>query len=194
MERLKPNIKDREGSPSKDVPRDEIFDVLSNKRRQCVLHYLKRNEGRRVELRELVDYVAAWENDTTLEDLQTGQRKRVYTALRQSHLPKLDDAGIVDYAHLRGEVELTDNARETQMYLEYVPNYDIPWSKYYLGLSVVAIALVVVTWIEVFPFAELSGLVLSSILVSVFAVSAVVHTYHSAKNRIGSEKFDLGER
>lgn len=181
------------GQPSSEspIPREEIFDVLSNDRRQCVLHYLKQHEGRRVELRELVDHVAAWENDTTLDGLNSTERKRVYTALRQSHLPKLEDAGIIEYEHLRGEVELTDEASRVQMYLEYVPENDIPWSEYYLGLSAVSAALVAATWAGVFPFAELSGTVLAAILVVLFALSAAVHTYQSRQNRLGSEKFEV---
>ncbi len=173
------------------LDRNEIFDVLSNERRQCVLHYLKQNEDRRVELRELVDHVTAWENNTALSQIDSDERKRVYTALRQSHLPKLEDAGIVEYEHLRGEVEVTDHAREVQLYLEHVPGGDIPWSHYYLGLAAVASGLLTVTWAGIYPFGDLSGFSLATILVALFTVSAVVHSYQSTKNRIGSEKFEL---
>ena len=176
-----------------DIPRKEIFDVLSNDRRQYLLHYLKQKNGDGVELRELVDQVAAWENDIAPHEIGSAERKRVYTALRQSHLPKLDDAGIVEYDNRRGTVELTEQAREVQLYLEYVPENDIPWSEFYLGLSGVALALVAVTWIGVYPFDGLSGLVLATVLTVIFGVSAVVHTYRSRQNRLGSDKFDVKE-
>lgn len=189
------SIERRVGEPLQDVgegiPRNEIFEVLSNERRQCVLHYLKQHEERRVELRELVDHVAAWENDTTLTELDSTERKRVYTALRQSHLPKLEEAGIIDYEHQRGEVEVTEQARRVQLYLESVPEHDIPWSEYYLGLSAVAAALVVVTWLGVFPFGGLPGLALAAILVALYLVSAMVHTYQSRRFRLGSERFEV---
>lgn len=175
------------------LPRDDVFEVLSNARRRCALHYLKRNQGRRVELRELVDYIAAWENETTTAQIGSEERKRVYTALRQNHLPKLDEAGIIDYAHMRGEVELTEDAREVQLYLERVPSNDIPWSVFYLGLSAVGLALVGLTTIGVFPFEGLAGLELAGILVGLFAVSAVVHTYDASRNRIGSETYEVRE-
>lgn len=173
------------------LPRDEVFEVLSNARRRCALQYLKQQDDRRVELRELVDHVTAWENDTTTAEIDSAERKRVYTALRQNHLPKLDDAGIIEYEHMRGEVELTEDAREVQMYLEFVPHNDIPWSEYYLGLSAVGAALVAAVWVGVYPFGELSGLGLSVILIALFAVSAAVHTYDAARNRIGSEKYEV---
>lgn len=175
------------------LPETDVFDVLSNERRQCILHYLKRQDDRRVSLRELVDHVAAWENDTTVEALESDERKRVYTALRQNHLPKLDDTDIVDYDHMRGEVELTEAAREVELYLEYVPGDDIPWSEFYLGLSAVGAALVFVTWLEIGPFAGLSGVMLAAILVGVFALSAAVHTCDAARNRIGSGEFEVKE-
>ena len=174
-----------------ELPRDEIFDVLSNERRQCILHYLKKQGGRRVDLRELVNHVAAWENDITLEQLDSAERKRVYTALRQSHLPKLEDSGLIEYDHMRGEIELKDQAREVQMYLEYVPANDIPWSQYYLGLSAVSAALVTVTWAGIYPFGGIPALGLATIIVALFFFSAGVHAYQSSKNRIGSESFEV---
>lgn len=180
-------------SDEKPLPRDDVFDVLSNARRRCVLHYLKQRDHRRVELRELVDYVAAWENDMTPEQVGSDERKRVYTALRQSHLPKLDETGIIEYEHMRGEVELTSDAKNVQLYLEYVPQNDIPWSEFYLGLSAVGAALVAATWMSVFPFAQLSGLGLAAILVSLFAASAAVHTYNASKSRLGSDTYEVGQ-
>lgn len=172
------------------LPPDDVFDILSNPRRRCILHYLKQHDGR-AELRELVEYVAAWENDTTVKQIGSTERKRVYTALRQSHLDRMADAGVVEYDNDRGRVTLTDDAREVELYLERVPRRDIPWSEYYLGLSGVGTGLVAATWMGAFPFAELSGLALAAILVAVFAVSAAVHTYRSAKNRIGSERYEI---
>jgi len=179
------------GADAGPVPRDDVFDVLSNARRRCALHYMKQNEDRRVELRELVDHVAAWENDTSVENLESSDRKCVYTALRQSHLPRMEKAGIVEYDNMRGDVKLTSDARQVEIYLERVPRNDISWSGYYLGLSAVSLALVTVTWTGIFPFSELSGLGLSALLACVFVASAAVHTYQSRKNRIGSDQYEL---
>lgn len=181
------------GGAAEPIPREDIFDVLSNERRRCVLQYLKRQDGRRVELRELVDHVAAWENDTTPDAVGTDERKRVYTALRQAHLPKMEQAGILEYEPMRSEVELTEDASQVQLYLEYVPNRDIPWSDYYLGLSFVGAALVTVVWAGIYPFDGLSGVVLAAIIVAVLAVSGAVHRYETAKHRIGSDQYEVHE-
>lgn len=178
--------------PDPEIPRDEIFDVLSNARRRQVLHYLKRAENRRrVELRELVDHVAAWENEIPIEEVSATERKRVYTALRQSHLPKMADADVIEYDTMRGEVRLTDAAREAELYLEYVPNEDIPWSHCYLGLAGVCAALVGISWLGVYPLSGLSGHSLAVLVVLTFAVAALVHAVQSASNRIGTDEFSI---
>ena len=151
-----------------------------------ILHYLKQSEGRQVDLRTLVDTVSSWEYDSPAEDLSWKKRKRVYTALRQSHLPKLADAGIIEYDRSRGTVTLTEDAHEVQMYLEYVPAHDIPWSQYYVGLTGIGATLTLLAWLSVYPFVHLSGTALAAILVGMFGVSAVVHTYYGRRNRIGS--------
>jgi hypothetical protein len=175
------------------VPREDIFEVLCNARRRCIVHYLKKYEGRRIELREIVDYVAAWEEGTTIDRLDSDKRKSVYSAVRQTHLPKLEDAGLIEYDHMRGDVELTDALQEVQLYLEYVPGNDIPWSEYYLGLSLVATALIAATWYGAYPFGGLSGFTLAVILVAVFGASAIVQTYQTARNQLGTGKYELEE-
>lgn len=167
-----------------DLTRDEIFTMLSNRRRRWVLHVLKQSEEQEVDLRTLVDRISSWEYDTPADELPWKKRKRVYTALRQSHLPKLAKAGVIEYDQNQGKVTLTDEAYELQLYLEYVPARDLPWSQCYLGLSAVAVTLTILRWYSVYPFTELSGTVLAIVLVTMFTASAVIHTYHTHQHRL----------
>ena len=171
-----------------ELSRDEVFSVLSNRRRRWVVHYLVRDTDGRTDLRTLVDSLSAWEYDRPVEELSWKERKRLYTALRQSHLPKLDDVGIIQYDRSRGHVEMTDAAREAQLYLEYVPAKDIPWSLYYLGLTGVGVLLYLLSLIAVFPFAGLTGGALAGILLTMFAVSAITHHYHLRQSRLDARK------
>ncbi|TYT62505.1 DUF7344 domain-containing protein [Natrialba swarupiae] len=174
------------GSETDEITRDQTFTMLSNRRRRWVIHYLKRRDGGPVSLRTLVNTISAWEHGVEVEKLSWKQRKRVYTALRQSHLPKLDDAGVVEYDSNRGEIVLTEEAEKLQLYLEYVPERDIPWHQYYLGLATIATALTLVTWLSLPPVSELSGLALSSIITAMIVVSAITHVYHARNSRLGS--------
>lgn len=176
-------------TPGADLAPDEIFEVLSNDRRRCTLHYLKQRDDGPVPLRDVVDYVTAWENDVPITQIDSNARKCVYTALRQSHLPKLDKTGVVEYDQRRGEVELTDAAREVQVYMEYVPGNDIPWSEYYLGLSAVLAALTTVAWAGIYPFGGVSWVAMTFLVVTTMLLSAAVHTYYTKQNELGSDEF-----
>ena len=186
-----------QGSPGGSLPgetddaggidRGEIFEMLSNTRRRYVLHYLKQREhGKRVPLREVVDQVAAWEQETEISQLDSADRKRVYTALKQTHLRRLDEFGIVEYDQLRGEVELTDTAEEVQFYLEYVPADDITWSQYYLGLSSVCALLMGAIWTGVPLLSDVGWIGFSVLTVALYLLSSTAHWYYIQNNRLGS--------
>ncbi|MFB6155660.1 MAG: hypothetical protein ABEJ22_07165 [Haloferacaceae archaeon] len=156
---------------------DDVFTVLSNQRRRLVLRYLKAHDGP-VRVRELSHQVAAWENDLTVEELNYKQRKRVYTSLHQTHLPKLADCGIIAYDRNRGTVTLTDRVEELDFYFEVVRPNDIPWSQYYLGLAAVSLALVLARAVGLYPFTLVPEIGYAVLVAGALAVSAAVHTYY----------------
>lgn len=171
-----------------ELGREDIFDVLSNGRRRYAIEYLKgHDEGETIDLTDLVDYIAARENDTTVARVSYKQRKRVYSSLRQTHLPKLSDCGLIEYDRERGTIALADGVREVQMHLEYVPEDDIPWCYHYLGLAAIMGTVVGLAWLGVYPFSELTTVGFGTILTSAFGISAVVHTIHTKRNELGSD-------
>lgn len=101
------------GSPGpetdrRSIAKDDAFHLLQNSRRRAVLrHLLAHPEREQFRMRDVAEAVAAWEHDTTVEQLVSDQRQRVYIGLYQSHLPKLDDHGVIDYNQSRGIVEPT---------------------------------------------------------------------------------------
>lgn len=58
-------------------------------------------------MRTLAEEIAAWEHETTVQQLGNDQRQRTYIGLYQSHLPKLDDYGVIEYNQDRGIIEPT---------------------------------------------------------------------------------------
>lgn len=171
-----------------ELNRDAIFDVLSNARRRYAIEYLKGHEpGDEIELSDLVDYIAACENDISIPEVDYKQRKRVYSSLRQTHLPKLNDCDLIEYDRDRGTIALSDAVSEVQMHLEYVPENDIPWCYHYLGLALTLGGVVALVGFGVYPFAELSTVAFGGIVTVVFGVSAVVHTLHTKRNELGSD-------
>lgn len=99
---------------------DDIFSLLSVERRRQTLERLREAQNGTT-LSALAEQIAADENDVRVELVTSDQRKRVYIALYQSHLPKLDDAGVVEFEENRGTVELGANAGELYPYLDLDP-------------------------------------------------------------------------
>lgn len=125
------------GGDDSELTMDTAFDLLSNPRRRFTLYYLNQQEGE-VPLSEVAAQVAAWENDTQVEELSDSQEKRTYVSLYQTHFPKLTEVGVIRFDRDRSVVELTDRAQELA---EYIPaeNRERRWPLYYLTLALVAV-------------------------------------------------------
>ncbi|MFC6725706.1 hypothetical protein ACFQE1_15285, partial [Halobium palmae] len=106
-----------DSTESVGIEKDDLFHVLQNQRRRRVLNYLRTAEGS-VDMRDLAEQVAAWENEKEATAITSEERQRAYIALYQSHLPKLDGMGVVEYDQDRGTVERTALADEFDPYLD----------------------------------------------------------------------------
>jgi len=184
-----PDSNDRsqtESTESDTLDRDDVFEVLSNTRRRHVIHYLgQRDEP--VELRPLSKQVAAWENDVLVEEVSAQQRKRVYTALHQSHLPKLDEKGVVSYDSDGGAVRATDRLSDLRLYLEVVPAHEIPWSVYYTGLGLLGTATSTLVFLDVVPVAPPVGGLVGVVFGLLLFASGLYHVLSSRRNRLGTD-------
>ena len=176
--------RDDDGRLSKDV----IFELLKNRRRREVLKYLLEAEET-VTLGELAEQIAAWENNTEVNALNSDQRKRVYVALYQTHLPKMDDAGIVDYDQDRGLISLADNADLLMMYLDSSTHFQRRWDYWYATLSVLGIALISAWMVQLEPLTSLSGTVISIGVLGCFLLLSLLHLYvaHQRREVVGNK-------
>ncbi|MFB6163939.1 MAG: hypothetical protein ABEJ31_02160 [Haloarculaceae archaeon] len=175
---------DGSDTTGEELTYDAIFFTLSNARRRYLLHHLKRYEEP-VSVGDLAREVAAWENDVPVEAVTHAQRKRAYSSLHQTHLPKMADLGIVDYDRERGVVTPTEPIDKLDFYLEVIPNDGIAWHEYYLAVSAIAVVLSVLSALEVAPFEALSAAA-AAVLVSAFwFASAAVNAYYARGQRFG---------
>lgn len=136
-----------EDQASDELELDIVFDVLKNVRRRRLLRYLKDQSGE-VTLSDVAEHLAAIENDTTPERLDSQQRKRVYVGLYQSHLPRLDSMGVLTFDRERGLIERTPAASQLDKYLYDDTADTSPWNRYYtecIGLSAVVLLFGAVT-------------------------------------------------
>lgn len=172
-----------DADPPTGLSPDETFDVLRNQRRRFVLHYLEAR-GEPVELGEMATQLAAWENGVTVEAVTADQRKRVYTTLQQSHLPRMDEADIVDFDADRGVVCPTDRVDDLSIYLEVVPEKEFAWHEYYLGLGAVCLALMVAVWAGAFVFVP--TVVWGTVISLALLASAAVHAQRQRELDVGA--------
>lgn len=82
----------------RDLSLDDTFQILSASRRRGVISALLAL-GEDVAKSDVTDYVAEIERSEADgdEEYDTTIRKRVQISLRQTHYPKLDDYGVIDY-------------------------------------------------------------------------------------------------
>ena len=162
------------------LSKDVIFELLKNRRRREVLAYLLDAEET-VTLGELAEQIAAWENDTDVNALSSDQRKRVYVALYQTHLPKMDDAGIVEYDQDRGLISLSDNADLLMMYLDTDTHKQDRWDRWYALLSVVGAALVSAAFLGVPGLSSVPTIAIAGVVVFAFFALSVAHVVQNRK-------------
>lgn len=164
---------------------DDLFEVLSNRRRRYVVHALEQADET-MQIGEIAERVAAWEYDVEESELSYDERKRVYTALQQTHLPKMDDIGIVEYDKHRGTVEPQPGLEEVDVYMDVVRGRDLPWSHYYLGLAGIALSLVIAVGADIWPLILVPDLGWMAAITVSFVVSAAIHTHFDRQSRLGA--------
>lgn len=154
----------------------EVYNALKNLRRRYALYYLKQCEAS-VPLGQLAEQIAAWENNTTVENVTAEQRKSVYSALHQTHIPKLVDAGVISYDRNNGCIEFSTWGKQLDLYLGNDLQTSIRWNRFYLGVSLVGtVGLLLSSWGAPL-FAAVPELGWATTLFLVFTVAALVHTY-----------------
>lgn len=99
------------------LSKDTIFELLKNQRRRDALGYLEENDGVAT-LSDMAEFIAAKENGITEQELSSSQRKRVYIGLYQCHLPKMANAGVIDFEKNRGDIEIRPLASQLEPFLD----------------------------------------------------------------------------
>lgn len=175
------------GDDTETLTQNRVFDLLSNARRRFVLHYLSRQDGP-VELRQLADEVARWE--TGSESLSRQERKRVYVSLYQSHIPRLVDAGIVEFDSESGLVRLVDNVAEINRYIDGGER-ERSWPVYYLAAAVLGGGLYLLAALDLITVVD--DVVIGLVTVVALIVISIAHVVVVRRRRRVID-FDVEER
>jgi hypothetical protein len=170
------------GSNGGAEPLDEgtIHDVLRNDRRRLVIESLRDGEGV-ADVSDLAERIATRESGS--DPPPSNKRQSVYVSLHQTHLPKLDDLGIVAYDPDDRAVELLDRVEEIEVYMEVVPEYGLSWGELYFGWGV--LGLLTLSGVEVGAplLAGLSPAVVAGVFSAGLVVTSAYHVY-SQQDRV----------
>ncbi|GAB3035938.1 DUF7344 domain-containing protein [Natronobiforma cellulositropha] len=152
----------------------ELFDVFSNARRRRTVRFLKRQHGS-CDLAPLVEQVAAWENDVPREAVTRAQRRRVYISLYQTHLPMLEEHGIVAWDADGHYIELLPSEGTFDPYLTSHTDGQRSWHAWYASVALAGVAAFLLTWQSVGPLASLETPLVALVLSGAVFVLASVH-------------------
>ncbi|WP_238532755.1 DUF7344 domain-containing protein [Halalkalicoccus jeotgali] len=115
------------------LEKEEVFDLLYNPRRRATLR-LVAQRSRPLTMEDLVDRIAAAENDVPVDKLERQQRRRVHVSLYQTHLPLLDEVGAIEYDRERTEITPGACLAELLPYLDVADATRSAWRTYYRRL------------------------------------------------------------
>ena len=180
MSRVRTDTTD--GSLSKET----IYEILSNQRRRFTIHALKYSDHA-MELNEISKRVTAWEQNTEMSAISYDQLRSVYTSIKNTHLPVLEENGLVRYDAETKMVAPTEALDGLDVYTEAVHDREIPWSSYYLGLTGVAGALLLAVEVGVWRFGAVEPLMVTVFIVTAFLVSTIIHYRYKRKTRLGDQ-------
>jgi DNA-binding transcriptional ArsR family regulator len=161
-------------SEREQLSHDLIFDLLSNPRRRFILYYLRTKSGS-VKLSELTGEIAAWEYETPIDELTDQEQKRVYVSLYQTHVPKLVEAGLVDYDTEEKALQPTNQICTIDDYLPSDDDRDSRWELAYLSLSTIGVIILAIGISNASVFGVVSVAVAGAIILVLFSSMAIIH-------------------
>lgn len=93
-----------EGDPPLQLAEDQFYHALVASQRRRLLYYLLVENQSTVE--ELATVLSGWEATTTGTMRTSADRSRLRLTLVHNHLPRLVEAGLIDYDSKGGSVQL----------------------------------------------------------------------------------------
>lgn len=83
------------------MPLRTFFDLLAAPARRYAISYLRRHEGES-DLHDLISHATAWAIGAPRESIHPEEYEAAYVEFVKTHLPRLRDAGVIEY-ELRDE-------------------------------------------------------------------------------------------
>jgi DNA-binding transcriptional ArsR family regulator len=158
------------------LPESDVYTVLSNRRRRDTLETLLRTQDE-VTVRELSEIIAAKEAGE--RPAPRDVRESVYVSLHQTHLPTLDEHGLVEYDQDRKLVRSNRRARDVGPYLDVRTAVGVSWVGVYQWLGIVGLCAMVATIADLPVIGMLPPLLVGSGFLGLFALASGIRLWRS---------------
>lgn len=103
---------------------DRMLGALGERRRRYVLYYLR--DERYAELDDLAEQVAAWETGRSSAEIGPWLRRAVRAELHHTHLPKLEEVGIIGFDRRHDTVCLEEPCLLVEDLLDRCATIEVP--------------------------------------------------------------------
>lgn len=167
-------MKQRFDQDTAQLSNEEIHDVLRNERRRRVIDILQSSNGT-VSVRELSEEIGSIEAESNPPPRNIKQS--VYVSLLQTHLPKLNELGIIDYESDRKMVKVDGRLEDLSVYMETVPKYGLSKVEYYAALGLLGILTISAAEVGAPLFSMVPTPIWAYVFFSLIFISGLYHTY-----------------
>lgn len=174
-------LRDPEGDSERELEPSEIHNILRNDRRRRAIKHL-RDADDTMSVKALAEDIATLETGESPPPRNV--RKSVYVSLHQTHLPKLDELEVIDYDQTSKELVLLDRAEEVEVYMEVVPEHDISWATYYLGIGSLGVVTLLAAKFDLLLVSALGFEFWSWSFLVLFVLSSLYHAYSERRRRV----------
>lgn len=151
----------------------QLYDALWNIRRRYILYYTK-HVDRPVSFKELVEQITIWESFGRSDADDRGKRKSVHNSLNQTHLPKLEQIGLINNDTESNKITVTDRAEHIEL---YPASEGYAWEYGYNFLSISFLSLIGLDFLGVISFTNSISSTLLLVLTLLLITLTVGHTY-----------------
>lgn len=100
-----------------------FYDLFRNERRQLVVKIV--DDHGDISMRDLAEHIAAIEDGSEPGKVGRDGYRTVYVNLYQTHLDKLDTAGIIDYDDRAKHVTSTEHTENARALLAYIESTEV---------------------------------------------------------------------
>lgn len=159
----------------------EVHDILRNDRRRFVIEHLRGN-GQFASVSDLADVVAAVEAEESPPPRNV--RQSVYVSLHQTHLPKLDDCGVVDFDSDANEVRLRDAVDQLVSHMDPHAAVSSPRGGLYLGVALAGISLAATSMLGLPLLSALPGVLWATLALILIGMDAGYRLFRPQVERV----------